>query len=145
MKLLFVFICCRFGRWRATSPSTVARLDPVVVVWLGVRTGKRTMEESPQQGNQKITLLSLGKGHIISISQGTFHLFYLFICTLSGSWDGSIVISNLLEVDETKQQRNLPQKFCSRTMSFSPDGKFLASVDGALIIWSTEVRDGKYL
>ena len=37
------------------------------------------MEESPQQGNQKITLLSLGKGHIISISQGTFHLFYLFI------------------------------------------------------------------
>ena len=51
---------------------------------------------------------------------------------------------NPLETDETKQKRVLLQKHSkgSQALSFSPDGRFLASVDqrGETIIWSTEVR-----
>ena len=60
-------------------------------------------------------------------------------------YDGSLVVWNPLETDETKQKRVLPQKHSngSRALSFSPDGRFLAAVDqsGETIIWSTEVRN----
>ena len=70
---------------------------------------------------------------------------FLFISLISGSEDGSIVIWNPLETDETKQKRILPREHSNsvRSLSFSPDGRFLASGDqnGEIIIWSTEVRN----
>ena len=60
---------CRFGRWRATSPSTVWRSILYVGVWLGVRTGKRrtSTEESTPQGNQRKTWQSLGKWRYLKL------------------------------------------------------------------------------
>ena len=58
---------------------------------------------------------------------------------------GPIVILNPLETDETKKKRILPKKHSNDviSLSFSPDGRFLASGDrnGEIIIWSTEVRN----
>ena len=66
---------------------------------------------------------------------------------ISGLRDGSIAIWNPLETDETKQKRFLPQKHSVVVISLScsPDGRFLASADrnGEIIIWSTEVRNGR--
>ena len=63
---------------------------------------------------------------------------------ISGLWDESIVVWNPLETDKTKQKRILPRKHSDwvNSLSFSPDGLFLASTDekGKIIIWSTEVR-----
>ncbi len=65
----------------------------------------------------------------------------------SGLEDGSVVIWNPLEEDETKRKRILPQKHSDwvRSLLFSPDGQFLASDAGLndelIIIWSTEVRN----
>ena len=50
-----------------------------------------------------------------------------------------------VETDETKQKRILPRKHSDWvwSLSFSPDGRFLASADlkEEIIIWSTEVRN----
>ena len=58
---------------------------------------------------------------------------------------GPIVILNPLETDETKKKLILPKKHSDDviSLSFSPDGRFLASGDrnGEIIIWSTEVRN----
>ena len=60
---------------------------------------------------------------------------------------------NPLETDETKQKRILRPKHYDdddddvvdavQELSFSPDGRFLASADWSkeIIIWSTEVRN----
>ena len=60
-------------------------------------------------------------------------------------YDGSIVVWNPLETDETKQKRFLPGVHSGVviSLSFSPDGRFLASAadNGEIIIWSTEVRN----
>ncbi len=68
--------------------------------------------------------------------------FSFFSC--SGLEDGSVVIWNPLEEVEANRSRILPQKHSDRvwSLSFSPDGRFLASTDspGELIIWSTKVR-----
>ena len=70
----------------------------------------------------------------------------LFLISLiSGLVDGSIVVWNPLETDETKQKRILRQKHLDSVMplSFSPDGRLLASADGKgeFIIWSTKVSN----
>ena len=63
IDFVFSSFRCRFGRWTATSPSTVWRSILIVGVWLGVRTGKRTTstEELTPQGNQRKTWQSLGR------------------------------------------------------------------------------------
>ena len=120
--------CCRFGRWRATSPYTVWRSILIVGVLLGVRTGNGGF-----------------------ISQLIKEFCFNFI-NYSGLVDGSVVIWNPLEMEETKQKRFLPQKHSHRvdSLSFSPDGRFLASADEKIAavggwreiaIWSTEVRN----
>ena len=71
-----------------------------------------------------------------------WNCIFIFI---SGLRDGRIVVWNPLETDETKQKRILPQKHSHYviSLSFSPDGRFLASGDrsGKIIIWSTKVRN----
>ena len=59
---------------------------------------------------------------------------------------GRIVVWNPLETDETKQKQILREHSNNHmvtSLSFSPDGRFLASVEykGETIIWSTEVRN----
>ena len=48
-----------------------------------------------------------------------------------------------MEKDETKQKRILPEKHSGLvwSLSFSPDGRFLASEKSEISIWSTEVRN----
>ena len=91
--------------------------------------------------------------HISFLRQFSNHLqkFYFYFELISGLMEDSqgfhrsIVIWNPLETDKTKQKRFLPLKHrCRQTsLSFSPDGRFLASANekGEIIIWSTEVRN----
>ena len=64
---------------------------------------------------------------------------------ISGLDDGSIVVWNPLETDEAKKKRILPRKHWDSvwSLSFSPDGRFLASaaLEREIIIWWTEVRN----
>ncbi len=80
---------------------------------------------------------------VISSNCFVLHSISLYLL-ISGLKDGSIIIWNPLEKDEEKKKRILPQKHLDpvESLLFSPDGRFLASVDrkGVLIIWSTEVR-----
>ena len=71
-------------------------------------------------------------------------LIFYTLLLISGFFDASIVIWNPLETDETKQKRFLPLTHSDwvHSLSFSPDGQFLASACSRdIIIWSTEVRN----
>jgi WD40 repeat protein len=64
-----------------------------------------------------------------------------FLLSFSGLHNGNILMWTPLEEKE-KNILITPHTIGVRFLSFSPDGKFLASVDRVykLIIWSTEVK-----
>ena len=82
----------------------------------------------------------------------SFRNFVFIFINYSGLVDGSVVLWNPLEMDKTKQKQFLPQKHSHRvdSLSFSPDGRSLASADEKIAsvggwreiaIFSTEVSN----
>ena len=119
------------------SEWQIVRRFLICLWWVDAFFPGETKRNGRRAENESETKWFCFSSHLLGISF-SFSL-------ISGLRDRSIVIWNPLETDEAKQKRFLPQKHSNDvySLSFSPDGRFLASGNelGGIIIWSTEVRN----